>query len=203
MPADGLAVRVCNRHFLQHVLITHEHAGEVHHLAQADDAGPLHRSGHFFGSDMRAGSFQARRRRHTRRHLHPHMDGLLLRFIHHQLHTFEAEHIRDLMWVNEHAGSAAHRHGPHELGDRDHARFDMHVPIEQAGDEEAPLRIDDLRLFADGMTGVLPHIRDMPIPHGHIGAGDDLTRLHAHPLTVADHQVGGRAPHGGINQGTG
>ncbi len=121
MSADGLACRMGCGHFIKHLFIAHEHTGEVHHFTEADDAFPLHGFGHFFRPNGGTRCLEPRRGRYTRGHLHPHVNGLLLRFVHHQLHAFEAKDICDLMRVNEHSGCAAHRHRAHKLCDCDHA----------------------------------------------------------------------------------
>ena len=117
-----------------------------------------------------------------------------------QLHALQSEDIGDLMRVDEHTSRAAHSHGAHELRHRDHARFDVHVSVEQAGHKEASFCVDDLRLFADGVTGVLPYVGDVTVLDGDIGPGEDLPRLHADPLSVLDHQVSRDTPHGDIYQ---
>ncbi len=200
MPADRLVMSVRDRHLFEHLRIPASHAGVIHHLAQADDALPLHGLCHFLRPDGHAGCLQSRRRRHTGRHLHPDVNGLLLRFIHHQLHALETEHIGDLMRVDEHAGRAAHGDRAHKLGDRHHAGFDVHVTIQQTRDEVASLRIDDLCVLADRMTRIFTHIGNMPVDHGNIRAGDDLSGLDAYPFAVEDDQVGRNASHGDIDE---
>jgi hypothetical protein len=76
----------------------------------------------------------------------------------------------------------------------------MHVSIEQTRHKKASLCVDDLRLFADGVTGVLPYIGDVTVLDGDIGPGEDLTGLHADPLSVLDHHVSRDTPHGDIYQ---
>ena len=46
-------------------------------------------------------------------------------------------------------GRAVRDDGAREFGDRHHAALDMHVPVAEAGDEVAPVRLDDLGLWPD------------------------------------------------------
>ncbi len=174
MSADGFVVSVGNGHFLEHVLVAHEHTGEVHHLTQPDDTFPLHSFRHLFRSDVRPGSLKPGSRGNTRRHLDPNMNRLLLRFVHHQFHTPESKYIRDLMRVDEHTRCTAHCHRAHKFGDSHHSRFDMHVTIKQTGNQITPHCVDDFCLLTNGMTCILPNICNMTILDGNIRVGNDL-----------------------------
>ncbi len=134
--------------------------------------------------------------------MHPHMDRLLLCLVQHQPDSLEAEHIRDLVRIDEHAGRAAHTYGTRKLRHGDHARFHMHVSIQQAGDQVAPFGVDDLCLPADRVPGILTDVGNVPILDRDIGARDDLPRLHADPIAVLNHQVSRDTSHGDIDQRT-
>jgi hypothetical protein len=131
------------------------------------------------------------------------VDRLFGGLIHHQLDALQAEHIRHLVRVNEHAGCAARRYGADELSDGDHARFDVHVTIEQAGDEVPAARIYDNRILPDSMAGIRTDEGHTPVHNGDIRPVYDLARLDADPLSLADDEVGVGASHGNVNEGTG
>src|SRR5215216_1846872 len=201
MPANGFIRRVCNRHFIEHLLIAHEHAGEVHHLTETDDAFPLYCLRHFFWTDMRAGRLKPRRGGNAGWHLYPNMDRLLLGLVHHQFDAFQAKDICHFMWVNEHTGCAAHSNRAHKLCDRHHARFDMHMSIEQTGHKVASLRIDDRGPLSNGVTRIVSNVGNMSIFDGDIRARDNLTRLDRHPFAIEDDKVSRSAPHGNVDKG--
>src|SRR3972149_4753895 len=203
MPADGFVMCVRNGQFSEHLLITHEHALKIHHFTETDDALPFHRLCNFLWTDMRAGSLKPGSRGNAGRHLHPDMDGLLLRLVHYQLDTFESKDVCHLMRVNEHACRASHSNRTDKLSNGHHARFNVHVSIEQAGHEIASLRINDFRLFTNRVTRIFSDVGDVPVLDGNIRTGDDLTRLDRHPFAIEDHQVGRDASHGGIYERTG
>jgi hypothetical protein len=77
----------------------------------------------------------------------------------------------------------------------------MHVPIEQAGDEETVISLNDLGVFANRVIGVFANKGNMPICDGDVCMWDDFAGLDADPLPVFDDQVGGRAPHGNVDEG--
>ena len=102
------------------------------------------------------------------------MDGLLLRFVHHQLDAFETKDVCDLMRVNEHASRAARSDRTHKFGDSYHARFNMHVTIQKSGDKETSFGVNNLCLFSNGMTRIRTDICDMTIYDGDVCIWNDL-----------------------------
>ena len=62
-----------------------------------------------------------------------HVDRHGQRLVMHQPHAFEAEHVGDLVRVDEHRGRAVRDDGAAEFGDRHHAAFDMHMPVAKPG----------------------------------------------------------------------
>ena len=129
----------------QHLRVSRGDAGKVHHLAQPDDAGPGHRLGDVLGPDLVARRLEPRRRGGARGHLDEDVDRLDQRLVMHQPHAGQAEHVGDLVRVDEHGGRAVRRDGADELGDGQHARFDVHVAVAEAGHQEAPVGLDHLR----------------------------------------------------------
>ena len=107
-----------------------------------------------------AGCLQPGRRGHAGGHLHEDVDGLAGRLVHHQAHAAQAENVGDLVRVDEHAGGAVRQHGADELGHRQHARFDVHVRVQQPGHQISPAGLDDLGVRADGVAGILANVSD-------------------------------------------
>ena len=106
VPADRLAGALGGGDLGQHLRVAGDDAREVHHLAEADDARPGHRLGHVGRAELGAGVLQAGRGGHAGRHLHEDVDRLRQRLVVHQPHALEAEDVRHLVRVDEHAGGA-------------------------------------------------------------------------------------------------
>ena len=196
VPAHRLAGILGGGDFRQHLLVTGDHAGEIHHLAQTDDVGPLHRLANVLGAERGAGILEAGRAGHTGRHLHEDVDRHGHRLVMHQPDAGQAQHIGDFVRVDEHRCGAMRDHRAGELGDRHHAAFDMHVRVAQARHKVAALRIDHLRCLADAMRRAGPYIGEAARGDGNVGAGDDLARMDVHPSAIADHRVSRVATHG-------
>ena len=118
----------------------------------------------------------------------------------HQFDALQPEDIGDLVRVDEHAGGAVRQDRPHKLGHGQHARFDVHMPIQQARHQVLAVCFDDACLLADGMGGIRADIGDPTILDGNIGLRHELAGLHADPGAFAQHQVGRLAAHGNIDQ---
>ena len=86
-------------------------AGKVHHLAEPDDVGPGHRLGHVLGTERGAGMFEAGRGGHAGGHLHIDVDRHGQRLVVHQPHARQAQHVGDLVRVDEHGGRAVRDDG--------------------------------------------------------------------------------------------
>ena len=147
-----------------------------------------------------AGIFQPGRRRHAGRHLDIDVDGRGERLVMHQADAFEAEHVGDLVRIDEHRGGAVRDDGAAEFGDRHHAALDMHVAVAQARHQVAPAGIDHLGALADGVAGVRPAIGEAARDDGKVGAGDHLARMHVDPAAVAHDQIGRPAPGRHVDQ---
>ncbi|EKD35859.1 MAG: hypothetical protein ACD_75C01748G0001 [uncultured bacterium] len=145
MAADDLAGGSRTLHFGVHPLVGHDHAGVVHHLAQADDARPAHGLGHIGRTDRRPGCFKAGGARHAGGHLHPDVDGLPGRFVDHKSHSPQAKDIGDLVRVDEHGGLYAH---PPAVADDQIRRSPPHGDIDE-----------DLRVHSILLVLVYPGIR--------------------------------------------
>ena len=196
MAADGLAGGLGRGDLAEHFGITRDHAGEVHHLAQAYDVRPGHRLGDVLGAEFGAGRLEARRGGGAGGHLDEDVDGLREGLVVHQADALEPHDIGDLVGVDEHAGGAVGGDGADEFGDGQHAAFDMHVPVAKAGDEVAALGVDDLRVRSDEAVEARAAPGEAAGFDGDVAAGEDLAGMDVDPGAVADHQIGGGAAGG-------
>ena len=200
MPADGLARAHGLGHLGQHLRVAVDHAREVHHLSQPDDPGPAHGLGHVLGADLEACGFQPRRRGRAGRHLGEDVHGLQQRLVVHHPHTFQPKNVGDLVGVGEDGGGAVGDDGSAELGRGQHAAFDMHVAVAQAGDDVAPTGVDHLGLRADAVAGVGADVGEAAGGNRNLPAVEHFAALHVDHLAPADNQVGGAAPGGDGDQ---
>ena len=69
------------------------------------------------------------RARHAARHLDKHVDRQIQGLVVHQPHAGKAQHVCNLVGIDEQAGRAVRDHGADEFGHGDHGTFDMHVGI--------------------------------------------------------------------------
>ena len=198
MPADDLPGLARGIHFRQHLLIAVRHAREVHHFAQANDAWPGQCFSYILRAQFRPGCLKTGRGWHAGWHLYPHVYRLPGSLVCHQFDAFKPKNVGNLMWVDEHAGGAMWQNRPHELGHGQHARFDMHMPVQQARHQVFPGCFNDASLFADGMCRVRADVGNPAILDRDIGLWHQLARLHAHPGAFAYHQVGRLPAHGYI-----
>ena len=186
-----------------HLRIVSDHAGEVHHLAQPDHAGPGQRLGDVGGGQLRPRVFQPRRARHAAGHLHIDVDGQAPRLVVHQPDAGQAQDVRDLVRVDEHRGGAVRDHGADELGHGDEAAFDMHVRVDETRDKVAAGGVDDLGPRAYGVGRVGADIGEASLGHDDVGAWDDLARIDVDPGAAADHQIGRTSAHRHVHKGRG
>ncbi len=63
------------------------------------------------------------------------------------------------------------------------------MPVQQAGYKVAAIGFDDLCASADCVLRIASDKRDVAVRYRNIRMGDDLARLNADPLPVADDQV--------------
>jgi len=77
------------------------------------------------------------------------------------------------------------------------------VTVEQAGDEITAARVEDDRVLPDRVAGVRPNVGDVTVHDSDIRPVNDLARLDADPLSLADDEIGVGAAHGNVYEGTG
>ncbi len=203
MPTNHLIGFAGFSQFSMNHRIAIEHPREIHHLAQPNDLLPFHRLADFHRSNARTGRFHAGRRGNTGGHLHIDVNGLVGSLIRHQADTFQSKDVGDFVWIDEHPGRPTRRDSTHKLGYGQHARFDVHVSIQQSRTRIAPASIDNLRTRTNGMTCIRTNKCNPFAQNGNIRVWDNLTRLDTHPPTVANNHIGGNAPHGTVHQFSG
>src|SRR5207245_3940350 len=59
-------------------------------------------------------------------------------------HPVEAEHVGDLVRVEDHGGGAVGQHRPRELVDHELGRLEVHVPVDEAGQKDQAGDVDAL-----------------------------------------------------------
>src|SRR5215211_2350107 len=202
VPVGDLARAQSRIYLTVHLLVAEDHAGEVHHLSEGDHVLPPREGlGDLFGSDHRPGCLHLRRGgRHAGGHLHVSGQGCGTRFIDHEPQATQAEHVGDLVRVEEAAGGAQREDRPRELGDGDLAALDVAVAVEETRRYVASLRLDDPGLVPDRVARVGSHVRNSWALHGDAHVGQDLTRSNAHQRSAADDEGGGQISSGGRGQ---
>ena len=104
-----------------------------------------------------------------------------------------------LVQPGDHAGGAVGHHRLGVAGDAQFAALAVDVAVDQAGDQVAALRLDDLGVRPD-VGGHVPHGGNHVAVDGHIG-GVDLTGHNVDQLPAADDLVGGELSASGADTG--
>lgn len=198
--ADGFVCVLGGCHFGEHLGIGVTDTGEVHHLAQANDTGPVHRLGRVFGGDLEPGGFHAGRGRGAGGHLGEDVDRLHERFVVHHADPFEAEDVGDFVGVGEHGRGAVGDHGAGEFGGGEHAAFNVHMAITQAGDHIAVASVDDLGVRPFAMIGRGADKGDAACRDGDVMGRQDFAGVDIDPDAASDDRIRRRAACGGVHQ---
>ena len=189
VPAHGLSRALRCGNLGQHLGVARGHTREVHHLAQTDDTGPVHGLGDILCRDFKAGGFQTGRGWRTGRHLGEDVHRLHQGFVMHHAHAFQPQHIGDLMRVGEHRRGAMGDHSAGKFRRCQHAAFDVHMPVTQAGDHIAALCLDHLGRVAFAMAGVRPDKGNAARLDRDIMVRQGFTRVHVDPDTAGDNRI--------------
>ena len=200
MAADGLAGSLGHGNLGEHQRIPGDDAWIIHHLAETDDEGPTHGLLHILRIDRGAGMLEARGARHAARHLNPHIQRQRGGFVVHQLDACEAQHVGNLVGVDEHAGGAVRGDRAGELGHREHAALDVHGAVAQPGYQEAVRSLDDAGRRTDGAARVGADVGDASLGNRDVSVRNNFAGIDVDPTTLPDHQVGRRATSCDIDQ---
>ena len=126
--------------------------------------------------------------KHTGRRGHHHLQGRALRLLHHHGNARKPQDVGDFMGIHINAHRSVRHHRPGVLPHRQHGRFHMDVPVQEAGGQIPSLRIHHPCLRTDATTGV-PHQSDTPLAHRHIGMWQDLPITHIDQAGIPDNGV--------------
>ena len=176
-------------HFREHLRITIDHTGKVHHLAQTDDPGPRHGLCNILGGYFKPCGLKSGCGRRTRRHLRIDVHGLHQGFVVHHPDAFKTQHIRDLMWVSEHRRCAMRNNGSRKFSRGQHTTFDMHMAIAQTGNEVATSCINHFGLRSNTMRRIRSNIGKAPFDNRHLPAIQNFTRLNINQTSTLDHKI--------------
>ena len=118
----------------------------------------------------------------------------------HQFHAGQAQNVGNFVGVDKHAGGAVGNDSAGKFRHGDHAAFDVHVGVAQAGDEVTAVRRNNFRVFPDGVAGIRADVGDTAAFHRHVRLGDDFAAVDVDPTAVLDHEIGALPPHRHIHQ---
>ena len=148
MPLDDLSRRQRLAQNPDHARVRLEHRAHVHHLGQARNLRPRQQLADFRRLEVGAGDLESRRRRHAGGRLHDEAQGKPAARLDRIAHTFDAEHVRELVRIAENRGGALRHHhrgvvvGQHVRG------FEMHMPVDEARGDDAAAHIMTWRRVA-------------------------------------------------------
>ena len=129
-----LAAVVRRLHFRQARRIAVQDAGEVHHLAEIANPRIVEQLLDLGDRDLGAGRFE-RRRRHARRRTEVELERHLRRVLEHVPHARHAQHVADLVRIAHRGHGAVHDRRPGELARHEHRAFDVHVGVDEPGQQ--------------------------------------------------------------------
>src|SRR3990172_11382720 len=128
------------------------------------------------------------------------MNGLIGSFVHHQADSFNTENICNLMRIHKHGGGAMRNNSPDELCDRQHARFNVHVPVHQTGNQKTAVSFNHFGLWAKRMRSIRADKGDASSENCDIRIWNNFTGLNGHPLSFSNDHICRQAAHGAIHQ---
>ena len=151
-------------------------------------------------SSTRARVLEAGQRGDARRHGEQDLEREPAALLEHPADAVQAEHVGDLVVVDEDGRRAVREDRLGEPRDRDHRGLDVQVGVDQAGHEVRAVGVEDLGVRPARVAGVAEH-RDPPVLHRHVDAVVDLARVDVDEPAAGDQQVGGRAAHADVGEG--
>jgi hypothetical protein len=177
-------------------------ARHVHHLAERRHAVPLKRGADVVGAEHGARVLEAGQRRHAWGHGEQDPERQRPSLVEHPPDAVEAEHVGDLVVVDQDGRRAVRQDGLGEPLDGHRRGLDVQVGVDQAGDEVGAAGVEDLGLGAARVRGVAEH-RDPAGAHRDVDAVEDLARVDVDEPPAGDQQVGGPAAHADVGQRAG
>ncbi len=194
VPVNGPAGGRCQLE--HHVILTGEHAGEVHHLGQPQHTRPAEHLLDLVGAKFRAGGLQRGRRNAARRHekdvnrparrlprrSRSPRQRPALRGAQHILHACQAGDVSDLVGIGDDGGGPVRGDCCGELGGAEEAALDVNVSLDESGKHDCSVEVN-----LPGAV-VLAHARYRVAAQRDVGV-DHLAREHVEDLSAAQHQV--------------
>ena len=157
-------------------------AGEVHHLAEPEHPVARHQRLEV-GVGERAARRLEGRGRHARRRHEVDVQRQLGAEVHQPVHAVGAEHVRQLVGIADHRGHAVRDDRAGELARRELGGLDVHVRVDEAGDDELAGGVDRLPSL------VLADAGDPPVRERDVGI-EPLAREHREDAAALQHEVG-------------
>ena len=182
------------------LLVSAVDAGQVHHLAQAEDGAAVlvHEGLHIGGGDLGA-RLLVGQGRDAGGHHELDVERRALGVLDHEREAVETAHVGDLVAVGDRGGGAAGKRHARVLGRADVGALDVQVPVDEARGEVAALAVDDALGLPCRNGGVLAvaaleqHARDAAVLHRHLSARHAQT-VHVDDLRVREQHVRRNAP---------
>ena len=159
-----------------------DHAREVHHLGEADHARAPEQALEVTGRERASRRLEARRG-HARRGGEVDVERQVLADVDEPVHAVGAEHVRDLVRVRDDGGRPERQHEAGELGGEQLRRLEVHVRVDEAGNDEGPLRVERLGAL------VVAEPRDDAVADRDVDV-EPLAREDAEDPAAADDEIG-------------
>ena len=172
------------------LLVSAVDAGQVHHLAQAEDGAAVlvHEGLHIGGGDLGA-RLLVGQGRDAGGHHELDVERRALGVLDHEREAVETAHVGDLVAVGDGGGGAPGKRHAGVLGRADVGALDVQVAVDETGGEVTVAAINDALRLPSGNGCVLAvaaleeHARDAAVLHRHLAAH------HAQPIHVDDPRV--------------
>jgi len=128
---------------LQYVREAGRGARVVHHLGQAENPFFVLEGGKVGGAQFRTGSLQGGRG-NAGGHHEEEIHGKSARGAQHPADAVGAQHVRNLVGIGDDRRRPVGQRRPRQFRGRQHAAFDVEVPVDKAGTDKSARSIDDL-----------------------------------------------------------
>ena len=182
-----------------HTVAALDHAHVVHDLGDADHVVHVQDLAYLLCEEHGAGGLNARHGRHGGRRQHILAKAGLFGILQHELDAFDAHHVADLMGIRADGGGAPGQDGAGQVFGDHHGALHVHVSIDEAGDEIVAFPVVVIPGGHGGLDALFTDTDDESIQHVYAG-GIDLSGKHVEQPDVADRQIAGDLPQGGLDQ---
>ena len=179
-------LRAVERELLQLGRIAGDDAGEVHHLREADHA-PATQEALEIPGRQRASRGLEGRRGHAGRGGEVDVQRQAGAHVEQPVDTVAAEDVRDLVRIGDDGRRPHRQHEPRELVHEQLRRLEVHVRVDEAGDDVGAADVERLRPF------VVAEARDVAVADGDVGL-EPLAREDREHAAALDDEVGRLVP---------